>query len=144
MEDKITDQHQGFRPGNTTKGWVIRGLIEVAIAYIRVNYAFVTNVREFTGPFWGGRVLGERDPRGKGPEWDHVTLIQPEGTDGVKQLHLQPPRRASPRVRLGEARGAYSCPIPASRWASPLVTLVSPKWGPTQIDRASPRLGEPI
>eukprot|EP00983_Pelagomonas_calceolata_P002915 96194-Pelagomonas_calceolata.AAC.2 len=25
-------------------------------------------------------------PRGKGPEWDYVTLVQPDGTDGVKQV----------------------------------------------------------
>eukprot|EP00983_Pelagomonas_calceolata_P118660 1160528-Pelagomonas_calceolata.AAC.5 len=24
-------------------------------------------------------------PREKGPEWDYVTFVQPEGTDGVKQ-----------------------------------------------------------
>eukprot|EP00983_Pelagomonas_calceolata_P130093 1161659-Pelagomonas_calceolata.AAC.22 len=27
-------------------------------------------------------------PREKGPEWDYVTLIQPEGTDGVRQATL--------------------------------------------------------
>eukprot|EP00983_Pelagomonas_calceolata_P116426 1160302-Pelagomonas_calceolata.AAC.5 len=78
--------------------------LEVAIAYIRVEYAFVTYIRAFRGPLWGGRSwVGGAPGRGpnyppkaineeltmpneKGPEWNYITLVQPNGTDGVRQV----------------------------------------------------------
>eukprot|EP00983_Pelagomonas_calceolata_P047511 1140685-Pelagomonas_calceolata.AAC.10 len=122
-----------------TQGWVICRYGGGANAYIRVKYAFIMYIRECKGPFGGGRSWvggasgrgpnfppppGHKHltmPREKGPEWDYVTLDQPEGTDGVKQGMNKCKLCARVNMcfmELPRASGYTSCKILAVGWPS--------------------------
>eukprot|EP00983_Pelagomonas_calceolata_P074938 1152782-Pelagomonas_calceolata.AAC.2 len=69
-------------------------------------------------------------PREKGPEWNHVTLVQHEGTDGVKQwknkcnlcelLHVF--HGGAMRIRLhflqGPGCGVAKCTVAEDTWVA--------------------------